>query len=85
MGPSYIKIPDLVSESVFTTWKMCLLNETFTIWMRQLLLSLHQSSRTFDRHNFLFRQKKNRQERQSVEVRACIGTLGTLLNGAANR
>ena len=29
MGPSYIKIPDLVSESVFTTWKMCLLMDSY--------------------------------------------------------
>ena len=25
IGPSFIKIPDLVSQTVFMTWKMCLL------------------------------------------------------------
>ena len=36
MGPSFVKIPDLVSQTVFMTWKMCLLKDFFSLCCRGL-------------------------------------------------
>ena len=36
MGQSFIKIPDFVSETIFMTWKMCLLRKVFMVTTNQV-------------------------------------------------